>query len=300
MNHCQHDFETIPNYNKAFAIAVLANIFFTVFEAVLALVANSSSLLADAGHNLGDILGLGMAWLASWLMTRQASPKYSYGYKRTSILAAFFNALILIATSVLIASHAVEMLLHAEPIDEMIVIVVAAVGILVNGGTALLFMKDKEDINIKAAFLHLAFDALISLGVVIAGIIVFYTHWLWIDPLAGLLIVVIILWGTWGLFNKSFTMVLDGVPHNVDIEKVREYFISLPDIDDVHDLHIWSLSTSEIALTAHLIVPKKMLSNEDYTKINCDLNKKFGINHITIQVEEEHLGDADGHIRCGC
>ena len=180
--------------NKVFAIAVIANLLFTAIEAVYAIFANSMSLLADAGHNLGDVLGLLFAWAASWLMTLPASRKYSYGFKRTSMMAALSNALLLVAASGVIIYESIVKLIHPSPVDEKVVIIVAAIGIVVNGATAALFVKGhKDDLNIKGAFLHLASDALISVGVVIVGIVILYTHWLWLDPVVGIAIVIAIL-----------------------------------------------------------------------------------------------------------
>jgi cobalt-zinc-cadmium efflux system protein len=300
MNHCHDDHHREVNYNRAFAIAVTANLLFTLLETLLAFYAHSSSLLADAGHNLGDVLGLLLAWGANWLMQRKSANRYSYGYKRTSILAAFSNAVILIGTAVLIAAQSVEKLISQHPMNTTIVIVAAGVGILVNAGTAMLFMRSRGDMNIEGAFLHLAYDALVSLGVVVTAIVVAYTGWLWADPVMGLVIVLVILWGTWGLFNKSLGMVLDAVPKHIDIEDVRAWLEAAPCIQNVHDLHVWSLSTREVAMTAHVIVEQGYLSNDQYTTINCALEKKFGIHHVTIQVEQERLGGDDGHIRCGC
>lgn len=283
---------------KAFAIAMFINLGFTLVEAVFALLSHSSSLLADAGHNLGDVLGLGLAWGAHWLQTRKPIEQYSYGYKRTTILAAFLNAVILIATAVMIAIHAVESLIHPEAIAEKVVFIVALVGIFMNGGTALLFRHDGGDLNIKGAFLHLAYDALISLGVVIAAVIIFYTHWVWLDPIVGLLVVVTILWGTWGLFKKSMALILDAVPHNIKIQEVKNYLASWGGVNEIHDLHIWSLSTTETALTAHLVMPERYLKDQEYWEINAALEKRFGIGHVTLQVERGEHGEGDHQHRC--
>lgn len=294
MNHC-HTHSLDPHMRKmgkAFALAVFINLAFTLIEAVFALMSHSSSLLADAGHNLGDVLGLGLAWGAHWLQMRKPVERFSYGYKRTSILAAFLNAVILIGTSVMIAVHAVEGLIHPSPIAEKIVIVVALVGIFMNGGTAMLFRHDKGDLNVKGAFLHLIYDALISLGVVVAAVVAFYTHWLWLDPIIGLLIVLAMLWGTWGLFRKSMDLILDAVPHAIDIVEVKQCLASWSGVKEVHDLHVWSLSTTEIALTAHLLVPSRYLTDQEYWDINQVLADRFGIHHITLQVER---GECDAH-----
>lgn len=274
------------SFNKAFAIAVGLNLAFTLFQVFYAFKANSMGLLADAAHNFGDVFGLVLAWGASWLLTLPARKRYSYGFKRTTILAALSNALILVATSALITFESIYKLLHLSEVNGHIVIIVALVGIIINGGTALLFMKGAhEDLNIKGAFLHLVGDALISLGVVVAGILIIFTDLMWLDPLVGLLIVGIILIGTWGLLRDSVRLILDAVPHHIDHHGVEDFLKSLSGVTGVHDLHIWGLSTKEIALTVHLVVPEKRLSDADYESINTTLKEKFQIDHATIQVE---------------
>lgn len=283
--------------NILFALAVGLNLAFTAVEAVYAILANSMSLLADAGHNLGDVLGLLLAWGANWLLTRPSSERYSYGYRRTTVLAAVTNALLLVATSALIAYGAVSKLFNPTPVQEMTVIIVASIGILVNTCSALLFFRgQKEDLNIKGAFLHLLGDALISVGVVVTAVIVLYTGWMWIDPVMSLLIVVAILAGTWGLLRDSLILLLDAVPHAINQAAVKHYFESKPEVTAIHDLHIWGLSTREVALTVHLIAPKATFSDEDYYHIHQDLKTQFGIEHATVQIEQGtypcHLGDA--------
>jgi cobalt-zinc-cadmium efflux system protein len=283
------------SYNMAFAIATSLNLGFVIIEAVYAIMANSMSLLADAGHNLGDVLGLVLAWGASWLMTRATSDRYSYGHKRSSILAAIINALLLVGTSAIIGYESINKLISPHVVNEKLVIIVALIGIVINGGTALLFMRGRSsDLNIKASFLHLAFDALISLGVAIAGVVILFTRWDWLDPAIGLMIVVTIIWGTWALLRDSVNLILDAVPHNIDQKKVRDYLSQLPGVKAIHDLHIWGLSTRESAMTAHLVMPEAGLSDEDYEKINHDLMHDYEINHVTLQVEK-----GDSHNPCG-
>lgn len=198
-----HAHHAPQSFNLSFAIAISLNLIFTITEIIYALMANSMGLLADAAHNFGDVFGLVLAWGANWLLTRPARKRYSYGYKRTTILAAISNAGILIATTALIAYESISKLLDPSPVNEKIIIIVACIGILINGGTALLFMKGAhDDLNIKGAFLHLLSDALVAVGVVIGGILIYYTQEFWIDPVVGLLIVVTILWGTWGLLSS--------------------------------------------------------------------------------------------------
>lgn len=198
--------------------------------------------MADAVHNFGDVFGLILAWGASWLLTLPSRKRYSYGYKKTTILAAITNALILVSTTILIAYESINKFFHPGAVNAPIVIVVALIGILINGGTALLFMKGAHnDLNIKGAFLHLLGDALISIGVVVGGILILYTHRLWLDPLIGLGIVIVIFWGTWGLLRDSVRLILDAVPRHIDESEIQKFFQSLPKVQAVHDLHIWGL-----------------------------------------------------------
>lgn len=296
----QHHRHRPVAFNKAFAISVTLHILFTTAEAFYAFMANSMSLLADAGHNLGDVVGLLMAWGASWLMSRPTTERYSYGYKRTTILAALSNALILVFTSALIAYEAIDKLLHPESINEHVVIWVALIGTLVNSGTALLFRKgQKGDLNIKGAYLHLMADAAISLGVVMTAIAILYTDWLWLDPLVGLLIVVAILAGTWELLRDSVNLFLDAVPHHINHRGVVDFLKNLPGVHAVHDLHIWGLSTQEVALTAHLIMPDRHLTDEEYQMINEKLKAEFHIDHVTLQVEISQSDNPCGQVlRC--
>jgi cobalt-zinc-cadmium efflux system protein len=284
-----HAHHAPQSFNMAFAIAVTLNLGFTAFEAFFALMANSMGLLADAAHNFGDVFGLVLAWGANWLLTIPARKRYSYGYKRTTILAAVANALILVASSAVIAFESIHKLFSISPVNEYLVIIIALVGIGVNGGTAMLFIKGAhEDLNIKGAFLHLMSDAVVAIGVVFAGILIHYTNAMWIDPIVGLLIVATILWGTWGLLRDSIRLILDAIPHYIDANGVTKFLETLPNVKAVHDLHIWGLSTKEVALTAHLVMAADHPSDVDYKKINSVLKEQFKINHVTIQVEMEN------------
>lgn len=281
--------------NLAFALAVFLNLSFTGAEVIYALLANSMSLLADAVHNLGDVLGLLMAWMANWLLSLPARKQYSYGFKRTTIFASLSNAFILVATSVLIAYHSIFKFFHLGEIQEGTVIIIGLIGILINGGSSLLFMRGAhDDLNIKSAFWHLLADALISAGVVVAALIIKFTNWLWIDPIVSLMIIMIVLWGTWGLLRDSIGLMLDAVPHYIDFIGVKNYLCQFPGVTAMHDLHIWGLSTREVALTVHLIKPDGNLSDAQYKEINEVLHHQFHISHTTIQVEsgsDEHLCD---------
>jgi cobalt-zinc-cadmium efflux system protein len=293
-DHAHH--HTPESFNLAFGISVGLNLAFTFIEAVYAVMANSMSLLADAGHNLGDVLGLLFAWGASYLVTKAATEKFSYGYKRSSILAALFNSLLLVGTSAIIAYESINKLMYPAYVNEWIVIIVALIGIAINGGTALLFMRGrKDDLNIKGAFLHLAYDALISLAVVIVGIIILYTGWMWLDPIVGLAIVTAILWGTWGLLRDSTDLILDAVPRKINRTKVVEFLENIEGVKTVHDLHIWGLGTKDVALTCHLVIPDRTFSGKDYQDLHRDLAHKFDIRHSTIQVESGNTDLDCGH-----
>tara|TARA_R110002072_G_scaffold3830_6_gene27386 strand:+ start:64454 stop:65431 length:978 start_codon:yes stop_codon:yes gene_type:complete len=278
------------NVNLSFVIAVGANLAFTIVEAVYGYLTSSMSLLADAGHNLSDVLGLLLAWGAAFLATRKSSDAYSYGYKKTTILAALVNALVLVLAAGFIAYESLEKLFLPTDVAAIPVMVVATIGIAVNAGTAMLFMKgSKEDLNLRGAYLHLAYDALISVGVVIAAIIIYFTGLMWIDPVMGLIIVAVILGGTWGLLRDSVNLILDAVPHNVDLQKVKDYLLEINGVTEVHDLHIWGMSTKENCLTAHLVMPDNTLwdSEESYASIGRDMADHFSIHHVTLQVEKD-------------
>lgn len=283
-SHTHH--EPPRSLNFAFAAAIFLNLSYCLGEAVYALIAGSTSLLADAAHNFGDVLGLVLAWMANWLLSFPARKRYSYGFKRTTIIAALGNACILAGTSAIIIYEAIYKLHHLTLVNETLVIIVGMIGIIVNGGSSLLFMKSAEhDLNIKGAFLHLLADALILAGVVVAAIIIQLTGWIWIDPITALLIVALILWGTWGLLRDSLSLILDAIPRYIDHIGVQTYLAQLPGVQSIHDLHIWGLSTKEVALTAHLIMPNAALTDAEYKEINKILHEKFHIDHATLQVE---------------
>lgn len=287
-NHSGHHHhgEEARSFNSAFAISVSVTLVYVIAEFTFGFAAHSMTLLADAAHNLGDSLGLILAWIANWLLTLPARRRYSYGFKRMTIVAAIFNAVVLVATSALIAYESIYKLFHAAPVDEVIVMLIGFIGIFVNGGSSLLFMRGaQDDLNIKGAFWHLLGDALILVGVVLSGAIIYFTGWHWVDPVVGLLIVLIVLWGTWGLLRDSVHLMMDAVPHYIDHTGVKKYLSQLPGVQAVHDLHIWGLSTREVALTAHLVMPQAQLSDADYKAINEKLHHDFKISHATIQVE---------------
>jgi cobalt-zinc-cadmium efflux system protein len=279
------------NYDHAFAIGVGLNLAIVVVQVGLGVVAGSLALLADASHNLSDVLGLILAWGAAVLSRRAPTPHRTYGWRRSSILAALANALLLILVTGGIAWEAIRRLADPSPVEGSVVIWAAAIAALVNGGAALLFLKGrKHDVNLRGAFLHLAADAAVSLGVALAGIAILLTGWLWLDPAVSLAIGAVILLGTWSLLREAIDLAMDAVPHDVDIDQVRGYLAGLPEVVGVHDLHVWGMSTTETALTVHLILVAGSLNDALLGEITDELRHDFGITHATIQLEEGEQG----------
>jgi len=284
-----HHHETGNNHGKAFAIGIGLNVIFVAIEVIYGLLANSSALLADAGHNASDVLSLVFAWTAAWLATIKPTGKYTYGLRKTTILVSILNALLLFGAVGFIAWDAIGKIRNPEPVAGTQVMVVAGIGVVINTITALLFMKgQKDDLNIKGAFLHMAADAGVSLGVVIAGLLISYTGALWIDPLTSFLIIAVILWGTWGLFTDSLKLALDAVPNHINLEEVRKFLEKQEGVANVHDLHIWAMSTTKVALTVHLIMPE---GNDDafLARLQKELEHRFGIGHTTFQIEQQQI-----------
>ena len=281
-----HHHHVVGNYNKAFAIGVGLNLAFALIEAICGYLADSLVLLADAGHNLSDVLSLLLAWGASVLAERKPSPRRTYGYRRVTVLASMFSGVLLVLVLGAIAWEAMYRLVNPAPVDGWIVVIVAGIGVVINTATALLFVSgQKVDLNIKGAYLHLVVDAAVSLGVVVTGVVIMVTGLLWIDPVVTLLIVTIILVGTWGLLRDSTNLAVDAVPSNIDSVAVRAYLSGLPGVDDVHDLHIWGFSTRHVALTVHLIMAELPESDRFLHDLAQVLNDRFGIGHSTVQIE---------------
>jgi len=281
-NH-SHD---IDNYNFSFAIGVLLNIVFVIIEAGYGIFANSLALLADAGHNLSDVVSLLLAWGASVLATESATEKRTYGFKKATIMASLFSAILLLIALGGIAWEAIGRFQNSHSVEGITVIVVGVIGVIINTLTALLFFKgQKHDLNIRAAFLHMAADAGVSLGVVIAGIFIIVKGWLWIDPVVSLIIVAIILVGTWGLLRDSINYAIDAVPQSINISKIKKYLMSFDHVNRIHDLHVWPLSTTEVALTVHLVIDEDSLNNDFLWNLQQHLHNHFGIEHSTIQIE---------------
>ncbi|GJD42333.1 Cadmium, cobalt and zinc/H(+)-K(+) antiporter [Methylobacterium cerastii] len=274
------------SFGKAFAIGIALNVGFVVVEATYGVLGNSMALLADAGHNLSDVLGLVVAWVAMVLAKRAPSARYTYGMKGSSILAALFNAVFLLVAVGAIAWEAIQRFGEPAPVAGKTVMIVAAVGILVNGITAWLFASGaKGDINIKGAFLHMAADAAVSAGVVIAGLVILYTGWTWLDPVVSLAIVAVIVWSTWGLLRDSLTLSLAAVPPGIDPDAVRSHLEGLPGVAALHDLHVWAMSTTETCLTAHLLMPGGRPDDAFLMDAAAGIRERFGIGHTTLQVE---------------
>ena len=278
------------SYGRAFAIGIALNLAYVAGEAVAGIISGSLALLADAGHNLSDVLGLSLSWGAAVLSRRQPSGRFTYGLRSSSILAALANAIILLVVTGGIAWEAIWRIAHPVPIASGIVVVVAAIGIFINGGTALLFASGSADLNIKSAFLHLAADALVTAGVVVAGIVIWLTDWRWLDPAVSLFVSAVIVLGTWGLFKSAIGLALNAVPEGVNAAAVRAHLLALPGVAGLHDLHIWGMSTTETALTCHLIMPAGHPGDGVLNAIAQQLHHRFAIEHATIQIE---LADTD-------
>ncbi|MDE1010705.1 MAG: cation diffusion facilitator family transporter [Paraburkholderia fungorum] len=281
-----HAHAPVAGHGRAFALAVALNIAIVVVQAVYGVIAHSTALLADAGHNLSDVLGLLLAWGAAWLSTRRPSARYTFGYGSSSILASLANAGLLLFACGVIVAEAIGRLMNPAPVAGLVVFVVATVGVIVNGFSAWLFMRgQKEDLNIRGAFLHMAADAGISAAVAISGLVILYTNWTWLDPVMSLLVVAVVVYGTWGLLRDSVRMALDAVPPGVDLQPIRDYLAGQPGVTDVHDLHVWALSTTGNALSAHLVMPAGHPGDESIDAIVITLRERFSMQHATLQVD---------------
>jgi cobalt-zinc-cadmium efflux system protein len=285
-SHAGHN-HVPTNYGRAFIIAILLNTLFVGVEFVYGIAANSTALIADAGHNLSDVLGLLLAWGAVILARKVPTARYTYGLRSTSILAALANAMFLLVACGAIAWEAGHRFSQPPVVAGLTVTLVAAVGIVINGFSAWLFVKgSKGDLNIRGAYLHMASDAAVSLGVVISGIIMMYTGWYWLDPVISLVIVVVIVVGTWGLLRESMQLALSAVPTNIDVPAIEQYLKQCNGVTDIHDLHIWGLSTTENALTAHLVIPTGYPGDAFMDDVMQKLKEQFSIHHSTLQIEQ--------------
>ena len=274
------------NYGRAFAIGIALNTGFVAVEAAYGIAANSVALLADAGHNLSDVLGLVVAWVGGMLARRGPTARFTYGLRGSSILAALGNALLLLVAVGAIVWEALLRLLSPASVASTTIMAVAAIGIVVNGFTAWLFASGgRQDINIRGAYLHMAADAAVSAGVVIAGLVILFTGWSWIDPALSLAIAAVIFWSTWGLLRESLALSLQAVPPGLDPAAVRQALVAEPGVAGLHDLHIWSVSTTETALTAHLVMPDGHPGDRALLAMANRLRTRFGIGHATLQIE---------------
>lgn len=284
---------TPDKYNLAFAIGISLNIVFVLIEASYGVIADSLALIADAWHNLSDVVSLLLAWGANYLASRPATDKRTYGLRRATIMASLVSAVLLLFALGGIAWESLERLWEPSPANGLVIIVVAAIGVVINTATALLFVSgQKHDLNIRGAYLHMAADAGVSIGVVIAGVAIMYTGWLWLDPLISLFIVLVVLVGTWGLLKDSLNLSIDAVPKGIDISEIRTYLMRLDNVVDIHDLHVWALSTRQNALSVHIIRRDAKLDNNFLHEIQEHLHHDFNISHVTVQVESEE--DANG------
>ena len=279
------------DFGRAFLIGIVLNTGFVIAEAVYGYLGNSVALLADAGHNLSDVLGLIVAWAASALGKRPPNDRFTYGLGGSSILAAMMNALMLLVAIGAIVWEAIQRFLHPEPVATGVMMAVAALGILINGATAWLFASgSKDDLNLRGAFIHMAADAAVSLGVVLAGLLIWKTGALWIDPALSLVVAVVIFWSTWGLLRESGALSLGGAPAHVDVAALRRYFEGLPGVVNAHDLHVWPMSTTQTALTAHLVMPAGHPGDAFLHEAADKLEHDFRIHHVTLQIETENDG----------
>ena len=281
-----HHHHAAPDYNRAFAIGVALNVIFVIIEVFYGVMANSLALITDAGHNLSDVMGLLLAWGASYLARKQPSLRRTYGYSRATILASMFSGLLLLAAVVVISWEAINRFITpSEPVGQTIMMV-AGIGVVINTVTAWLFVSGKDhDLNIRGAYLHMAADALVSLGVVVSGFVIWKFGLKWFDPMSSLLIALVIFWSTWGLLRDSLNLAIDAVPPDMDPTEVRDWLAAQPGVDGMHDLHIWPMSTTETALTTHLLMSEPPEDDDFLHHLASQLQVKFKISHATFQIE---------------
>ena len=287
-HHHHHGPVALKSVNRAFIVGILLNFLFVVIEVIAGLINHSLSLLSDAGHNLADVGALAISLLAFRLMKLKPNNHYTYGYRKTSILAALFNAVVLLLSIGAILYEAIHRLIAPEPLQGNIIAIVAGIGILINAFTAYLFMQNKEsDINIKSAYLHLLSDAIVSFGLVIGGVIIHYTHWYWLDPVFSIIIAIVIVVATWQLLRDSLRLSLDGVPANIDLSKIKEVAKQTKGVIEMHHLHVWAISTTQNALTAHITVDEN-ISMVEWQRIKKEMHHAFehlNIQHVTLETE---------------
>jgi cobalt-zinc-cadmium efflux system protein len=287
-DHDHHRHAAAENVGRAFLLGIALNLSFVAVEVVCGLLAHSMALVADAAHNFGDVLGLGLSWGATALARLKPSSRRTFGFRRSTIVASAANALILLFVTGGLTWESIRRLFEPGRPRGLTMIVVAIVGAVVNGVSALLFMRGREkDLNLRSAFLHLASDAALAVGVAIAGGVILLTGWLWVDPLVSIVLALTILLGTWSLMSKSLNLMLDAVPERIDPDEVRAFLGKLPEVVEVHDLHIWAMSTTETALTAHLVMPGAPCSPSFLSDACRQLHDRFGIEHSTLQIDPQ-------------
>lgn len=291
-HHHNHHHST-PDYGRAFLVGVVLNVTFIIIEVFYGIVSGSLALLTDAGHNLGDVLGLLLAWGAASLARRKPSPRRTYGFSRATIIASLFSGLLLLGAVGAIAWEAISRFVQPEAPAGMTIVIVASIGVVINTATALMFLRGKDnDLNIRGAFLHMAADAAVSLGVVVSGLVIWRWGLHWVDPATSLLIAAVIFLSTWGLLRDSLNLAVDAVPSDVDPEAVMEYLAAQPGVADVHDLHIWALSTTDTALTVHLVMKERPGDDAFLHQLSTQLTQRFNIHHPTIQIEVQGSDEA--------
>ena len=294
-NHNHGHSHTPKNFGRAFAIGIGLNTLYVVLEVVIGLRISSLGLIADAGHNASDVLSLIIAWVGASLARRSPSARYTYGLKRSPIIASLFNALLLFGAMSVVTWEAIQRLQDPAPLPGVTIIWVTLIGLVVNFGTAFLFVRGRSDLNIRGAFLHMMADGLVTLGVLLAGVALIFTDAYWLDPAISLVIVAVVLWGTWGLFADAMRLSLDAVPEGIKPEEVHDYLKGLPSVTEVHDLHIWAMSTTETALTAHLVLEDASAAgNQLLRRANDGLHDNFEIVHTTLQLEYGEPADPCG------
>ena len=305
--HSHSHTPVITHVNKAFIAGIILNLAYVIVQIVIGLKINSLSLLSDAAHNFLDVAGLALAMIAFKLTKSKSTEKYTYGYKKSSILVSLFNAVILLLSIGAIGYEAIFRFKNPQPIPGTTIAIIAAIGIAINGISAFMFFRDKEsDINVKAAFLHLASDALVSMGLVVGGIIIYYTHLFWIDPLLSIIICIVIIVSTWSLLKDSVRLSLDGVPTNVDMQQVKETVLKIAGVKDFHHLHVWAISTTQNAMTGHLVVSSEF-TNTQVSKLKQVIKHELehlNIQHTTLETEteickEEVCGENEAHEHSG-
>ena len=278
----------LTNVNRAFVVGIVLNLTYVIIQVIIGFRINSLSLLSDAGHNFLDVAGLALALIAFKLTQSKATEKYTYGYRKSSILISLLNAVILLVSIGAIGYEAIFRFAHPQPLPGITIAIIAAIGIVVNGVSAFMFFRDKEkDINIKSAFLHLASDALVSLALVIGGIIIYYTHLYWIDPVLSLIVCGVIIASTWRLLRDSLRLSLDGVPENVDMQKIKETALKIDGVLDIHHIHIWAISTAQNAMTTHLVLAKNLTKGQEQIVKHQFRHEMehLKINHVTVETE---------------